>query len=701
MKWNEEVELYLRLQLQDAQRLKHTGLNLLKDNAEISYLHIQDYVMCAHNKISSMCKLDPSGVTASGGLTNISSNIGRDIMSTFGPTYEQADWKAYLQLGDLIIEAFLAMGLLDVVTPPPRSREPVIVRIDDKWPTDLPLEVVKRSLRGTFSSKPNDITGPTQLIRYEESGLLYHKKIIKRWNEKLDGKVKDMLDQPWARAINKLQQTPWMVNKPVYEAVCKNTHKFFKVKCNSKENLSKKIDYEYTIAKAGVLLDKVFYTAADMDYRGRIYFVESFLNFQGSDLARGLLTFGESKKVDTNGLRWLKIHAASSFNQSYSKEDLPSWCTQDYRSHLESEGLDNISVDKMTLEDRESWCDNNLSMIHETAINGELHDCEKPVGFLGAAIEIHNYYSTEGDYYSSLPIPIDGSNNGWQHLGAISKDTQTGKLVGLVPVKIQNDFYVQTAKRLIEITKVEERKEILAKMPMKAIRKGISKRGSMTRAYSAGAQKISENMYQDCKSAGYTMKYGISEDHCKGLARDLVKAISDVCPGPLSTMKFLQQLAADRLDQGYNFLTWTTPAGFEVIYENYHQDQVKFANRIRGIGNVQDKVKHTVKLASAIPDRRGFMCGISPNFIHSQDASHMQIVIDRFDGLFGAVHDSFSTHACDVDTMLDITKDVFIEMYDCENYFDDIECRLKASAEQPELGVLNIIDVKSSSYFFA
>ena len=76
-----------------------------------------------------------------------------------------------------------------------------------------------------------------------------------------------------------------------------------------------------------------------------------------------------------------------------------------------------------------------------------------------------------------LPIPIDGSNNGWQHLGAMSKDPHTGKLVGLIPVEIQHDFYVQTAKELYKQTEDEELKAILDAMPMKSIRKGISKRG--------------------------------------------------------------------------------------------------------------------------------------------------------------------------------------------------------------------------------
>ena len=45
---------------------------------------------------------------------------------------------------------------------------------------------------------------------------------------------------------------------------------------------------------------------------------------------------------------------------------------------------------------------------------------------------------------------------------------------------------------------------------MKLIRKGISKRGSMTRAYDAGARKIGEIIYQDCYDAGITSVYDIS-----------------------------------------------------------------------------------------------------------------------------------------------------------------------------------------------
>lgn len=256
---------------------------------------------------------------------------------------------------------------------------------------------------------------------------------------------------------------------------------------------------------------------------------------------------------------------------------------------------------------------------------------------------------------------------------------------------------MQTAKKLIEITKDDERLSILSEMPMKKIRKGISKRGSMTRAYSAGAQKIAENMYNDCKQAGYVADYGITEEHCKGFARDLVKAIQLVCPGPLKTMKFLQNLAQAKLSEGWGYITWITPSGFPVVYTCAHQVSEKQRGSIQGVG----QIKHVAKVDSNKPDIRGFMCGISPNFIHSQDASHMSMVIAEFDGPFGAVHDSFSTHASDVDELCQITKDVFVDMYDKSNYFDIIESRIGSSAEQPTLGNLNIEDVKKSDYFFA
>ena len=111
------------------------------------------------------------------------------------------------------------------------------------------------------------------------------------------------------------------------------------------------------------------------------------------------------------------------------------------------------------------------------------------------------------------------------------------------------------------------------------------------------------------------------------------------------------------------------------------------------------EVKHVARLYSDLPDVRGFMCGISPNFMHSMDAAHMSLVIADWEGNFGAVHDSFATHACDVELLLAHTKRKFIDMYDVDNYYRIIEDQLiddrsDVIVDRPELGTLNIEEIQ-------
>ena len=85
----------------------------------------------------------------------------------------------------------------------------------------------------------------------------------------------------------------------------------------------------------------------------------------------------------------------------------------------------------------------------------------------------------------------------------------------------------------------------------------------------------------------------------------------------------------------------------------------------------------------------------------------MALVVDQWHGEFGAVHDSFSTHACDVEHLLGITKGVFIDMYDKENFYNWLEEELISEdhegldVQQPQLGNLDINDVQESDYFFS
>jgi DNA-directed RNA polymerase len=478
--------------------------------------------------------------------------------------------------------------------------------------------------------------------------------------------------------------------------------------------MSKYFEYTQVLKKAEMIGDRTFYQEVSCDYRGRVYYAESFLEFQGSDLARSLFLFANKKKVTERGLFWIKVHTAACFNKSFIIGNIPSYFTTDYKAYLTEEGLDTISVDKMTLEDRVAWVDNNIEFIYQTARTKHIHpDAEKAYSFLACCNELLGYKRSvmEGKpFMSGLPIPIDGSNNGWQHLAAMSKDKQAGTLVSLVPTPIQKDFYVAVAKELISIMpEYFEAKD----MPMKHIRKGIAKRGSMTRAYSAGKLRIAKNMYDDCHVEGYTVKYNITENECDILAGNLIKAINTVCAGPLKTTKYLQKIAEHELNSGRNQLSWTTPSGFPVVYKAYLQHERKQRGTIKGIqGNKDGRVMHVIKVdvlnketGERVPCRRSFASGISPNVVHSYDAAHMANTIVSFNGSFGAVHDSFSTHADEVDFLQEVTKMTFIAQYDVENFFDIIQDTLMNNKDnftfnQPELGNLVLSEVMESKYFF-
>ena len=695
-------------------------------------------------------------------LTLVSTTIGGVVHRHI--KREPVPWNMEVRIGDLFIEAFYNNGFVDIEYPKIRDSS-YTLQATEKWEelAEIPAHEFGINIKNSVTEMPADITGLMQAGR--ERPLIKDR----RADSHLD------TDKPYVRAINKLQQTGWKINRPVLKAILENKELFASsvpIEDNEPKEIrrrSKALEYKFITAKAELLQDaEAFYQYMEADYRGRLYYAEPFLNFQGSDLARASLLFAEGKPMDSGGLFWLAVHTAASFNMSYNIDEIPEWAEADYKTHLETEGLESISVDKFTLEDRVRWTNEYMERLIDAGETGSIFaDAEKPVSVLAACIEWFEYEratSAGREYVSHLPIPVDGSNNGWQHLGAMSKDPRTGELVGLKPVGIQRDFYVSTAKELYGLTTDERLLELLNSMPMKHIRKGISKRGSMTRAYSAGANKIGENMWFDCRAEEFHDKYGIEEKDCMKFAKILIKAIDNVCPGPLHTMGYLQELAKYKIGEykkfgpdgepagaeyktivarqkelyvkkdksedellelsnvtkamqayeskltygeGADRIEWLTPSGFEVEYVNFIQSSRKCRGTISGYKTKMGKAKtinHVSKVDTKNPDVRGFMCGISPNFIHSLDASHMALVIDDWDGQFGAVHDSFSTHACDVEELLVKTKSVFVNMYDVENYFDIIRWRLtqdEDNIKQPELGNLNIQEVHDSDYFFA
>ena len=331
-------------------------------------------------------------------------------------------WRDHVRIGDVFLEAFHDCKYISwerETSNAYNTREPWMVRALPKW-----------GHAEGGGGKPTGISDtkiPNIINLYQSNG----RSVIKTWKMDKRKLFEQYLDKPFVRGLNRLQQTPWRVNKTIHKALKDNAGEFLHDiaeitdEKQQRKLAAKNREYHAIMEVANsVRLNREFYYYVECDWRGRIYYTQNNFNYQGNDVARGQLEFAHGKELTEDGRFWLAVHTANSFNQEYNIDEIPEWCEEDYKSYLEGEELDAISVDKMTLQDRANWTYNHLKSIVEI---GEalqfMSKAEKPVVFLACCIEWYNWKTHveatgEDNYISHLPIPVDGSSNGRQHLPA-------------------------------------------------------------------------------------------------------------------------------------------------------------------------------------------------------------------------------------------------------------------------------------------
>ena len=135
-------------------------------------------------------------------------------------------------------------------------------------------------------------------------------------------------------------------------------------------------------------------------------------------------------------------------------------------------------------------------------------------------------------------------------------------------------------------------------------------------------------------------------------------------------------------------MTWTTPLKLPVV------QPYRSAKGQRVHTNLQDIFLTEPTVADAVNKRKQLQA-FPPNFIHSLDATHMVLSALKCDELgltFTAVHDSFWTHAADVDTLNTVLREAFIRMHS-----EDIVRRLAAEFKLRYKGHVYLAAVRSST----
>lgn len=422
-----------------------------------------------------------------------------------------------------------------------------------------------------------------------------------------------------------------------------------------------------------------FYMPLNLDFRGRIYPISPHLNQIGNDISRGLLEFAEGKKLQTSGLKWLKIHLANK-----------------------------MGYDKLPMEDRVKVTEDLMADVFEIANdpikNRAWLGFEDPWQSLATIFDLTEALrsSNPDEYVSHLHIHQDGSCNGLQHYAALGRDIEGAEQVNLSDREKPGDVYSAVSRRVQEtVNRDANNGNRIAGLLVDKIKRKIVKQTVMTSVYGVtfiGARDQIKKQLQEFKLLP-------EEDLLPGaiyLAGTTMAALDNVFSGGQRIKAWLVNCAGIIAKAGYP-VSWLTPLGLPVVQPYRRGSSTMFIDTVFQRVTLTSNKDH---LPVSVPKQKS---AFPPNFVHSLDSTHLMLTaVECYkEGIeFAAVHDSFWTHACNIDRMNKILRHQFLNLHSqplLDELLEGFRCRFPKLKFQdvPQRGEFDLKKVLDSTYFFA
>jgi DNA-directed RNA polymerase len=183
------------------------------------------------------------------------------------------------------------------------------------------------------------------------------------------------------------------------------------------------------------------------------------------------------------------------------------------------------------------------------------------------------------------------------------------------------------------------------------------------------------------------------------------ESIYETIQGARDIMKFLKTVSS--LVSSENLpINWTTPLNFPVQMACYSMQSKRVKTKMGESILMLSYQQETQKI-----DKRKTSQSICANFIHSLDASVLQLAVVKAHqaGIdnFSVIHDSFGVVAPDTQIMAKAIRDSFCEIYSkdvLKNWADEMFAMLSAKNQRkfptiPSKGKLDLEAVKNSKFF--
>lgn len=603
--------------------------------------------------------------------------------------------------------------------------------------------------------------------RHETGQLL-----VKTGNKEVLNKLTPETHPIVFNVVNKAQEVGWTINKNIYDlhtwALRNKTDAFSDIwNAPSSEAKATKMREAKAIGSiAKRFLGRTFYHLYYYDFRGRKYTSTAYLNEQGSDLARGMIIPVKEKPLTEKGFFWLMVCLASNLACDAGRED-------------------GRKTDKIPLKDRYHWSVDNeeilLSYAESPKVNQGWMKADKPWQFLALCFELKRLrewqvkkaidldlpidsFFTDYSFLTAMEGYIDGSNNGSQHLTALTRDEETAPHVNLVPQDLPGDLYKYVGdhvwKRLKEAYSnlplrriyecedlidhiIDMKKKINETLPKTDARRDLAdqlmlikevskplmddagivfwmrisdakhqrkivKRNVMTLPYGGTSYGLGQQQIDDARKHGIDLLNHLEHRWGAMLGRIVFEDCKVSMKRPMQLLSVFEAAgkAAEDLE---TFLSWTVPITNFPVVQHYTEGEVKKVwvqyGPPKGDRLNTGYFENTYQLLICHLEKpklsKGKQAqGASPNAIHSLDAAHLALTVDQANFPITTIHDSFGCHLSDLPDLFNLVRKTFVELHSAHP-LEKIMADIGGDLKDVLFGTLDISLFLDSEYGFS
>jgi hypothetical protein len=708
-------------------------------------------------------------------LTDVTINLGKEMINKynldcykkvkqFNPNITYINWKKenqelilqtddnqlQFELGNVLINFMLDLKLIKIEVKVLAKDEkktilvagPILVKLIPKLNTSFSIQALPNRIPMIVPGKLYKLSDNNylELGGYLLNGEEYTDEIILS-NWELSSKSTLLERNDISDMVNKINSVAFKINGNVLDFILLNNDKYgFFTRANyihplslkQKLTLSEKREIESFNSRKNLELNILglatifsevpcFYLPVRLDYRGRLYCVTEYLNYQGIELAKGLLQFSIGEKVclsDDFAINYLKIFGANCFGNK---------------------------LEKQSFKDRIAWVDNNLEDIVNYDNGVLLNKAENKILFLSFCLEFIKYIQAlnnkDSFFVSTLPIQLDASCNGFQHLTLLIDDLSLSKELNLNKSnwnESPKDFYnfialnvktffdkklneAQTGKLVIS----PEDKESYKKLAKLDIYRVLIKKAVMTIPYNASASSIiayikenfdkqrnpnfsamvaeitnTSNISQtsgndvENESRGDTGKnkdfyiYKLKSDLKKTVIfteldfQNLRKALQIVIfvdyPKLSALAEYLKDIA--KVSNSLNIpIPWILPTGLVINQQYFDKKTLKVKPFVYQKNLVNITVLNKNKF-----NKNKQKIALMPNLVHSLDAASLCLVIVNYfkqinNVNFYSIHDCFAVPCNKVNNLIGLLKIAYCIIYTENKYLLEFDANFRST----------------------